>query len=109
MTVGSMGVAVGNFFGFGGAHFGHFSFETYFHASQRMVAVHHGFAVGHIGHAVHQYIAGFGVDGYKHHAHLHFHRKHIHRLNAHQFGLLFAKRIVGLEQHIHLIARSFAL
>ena len=52
MTVCAVDMAVSDFFGGGGADFGHFAFEAQLHAGQRVVAVYYGFAVGDVGYAV---------------------------------------------------------
>ena len=52
MAVCAVDMAVSDFFGGGGADFGHFAFEAQLHAGQRVVAVYHGSAVGDVGYAV---------------------------------------------------------
>ena len=74
-----------------------------------MVAVYHGFAIGDVGYAVNQGVAGFGVIGFEHHAYFHFHWENVERLDAHQFRVLLAECVVGRKSYIHFFAHGFAV
>ena len=102
-----MHMAVGDFFCAGFAHGGNRAFEADFHACERVIAVHHGFAVGNVGYAVDNHAAVFGVVGFKHHAGLHFHGEHFYVFDAYQLGVLLAERVFGLHGDVHFIAHVF--
>ena len=109
MTVRAMYVTVGNFFLSRIAYTFNSRFEQYFHTGQRMVAVYYGFTVGNIGYTINQYIAGFRIIGFKHHADFNFNREHTYIFNAHQLRILLAESIIRRQSHFDGIAYIFTV
>ena len=109
MTVRAMYVTVGNFFLSRIAYTFNGRFEQYFHTGQRMVAVYYGFTIGNIGYTINQYIAGFRIIGFKHHADFDFNRKYAYIFNAYQLRILLAESIIRRQSHFNGIAYIFAV